>query len=136
MASGTTQCTRSGRDANRCICSPVGPYTNGQSGEGAAFLYLGSAGGLSAVAAWSAESDQASASFGSSVASAGDVNGDGYDDVVVGAHRYDNGQFGEGAVFLYLGSAAGLSATPAWTAEADRGGAWLGSTVASAGDVN
>ncbi|MCB9652497.1 MAG: FG-GAP repeat protein, partial [Deltaproteobacteria bacterium] len=31
------------------------------------------------------ESDQRSAHLGESVASAGDVNGDGYDDVVVGA---------------------------------------------------
>jgi FG-GAP repeat len=42
------------------------------------------------------------------VASAGDVNGDGFDDVMVGASRYDHGQTDEGAAFVYNGSAVGL----------------------------
>lgn len=39
--------------------------------------------------------------FGLSVGTAGDVNGDGYSDVIVGAHRYDNGQTDEGRAFVY-----------------------------------
>jgi hypothetical protein len=66
---------------------------------------------------WTAESDQASSFFGTSVASAGDVNGDAYDDVIVGADFYDNGQIAEGRAFVYHGSAAGLSTSPSWTAE-------------------
>ena len=50
---------------------------------------------------------------------AGDVNGDGYSDVIVGARKYDNGQTDEGRAFVYHGSAAGLSATADWTAEGD-----------------
>jgi FG-GAP repeat protein len=42
--------------------------------------------------AWAAESNQANAVFGASVATAGDVNGDGYSDVIVGAFGYDNGE--------------------------------------------
>ncbi len=111
-------------------------YTNGQSAEGRAFVYLGSASGLSSSAAWTAESNQADAYFGSSVASAGDVNRDGYGDVVVGAFGYDNGQSDEGRVFVYLGSASGLSTSAAWTAESNQAGAYFGRSVVSAGDVN
>jgi hypothetical protein len=111
-------------------------FDNDQPGEGRAFVYLGSATGLSATVAWTAESDQVNAAFGWSVATAGDVNGDGYSDVVVGAIGYDNGQVDEGRAFVYLGSATGLSATVAWTAEGDQVGATFGRSVASAGDVN
>jgi len=38
------------------------------------------------------------------VASAGDVNGDGYADVIVGAKDYDNGQTDEGAAFVFYGN--------------------------------
>ena len=48
-------------------------------------MYYGSAGGLSASPTWTAEGDQVNAFFGDSVATAGDVNGDGYADVIVGA---------------------------------------------------
>ncbi len=83
-------------------------YDNGQTNEGRAFVYHGSATGLSTTApAWTAESNQVSAQLGGSVATAGDVNGDGYADVIVGADSYDNGQTDEGAAFVYHGSAAG-----------------------------
>ncbi len=64
---------------------------------------------LATAAAWTAESDQAGAWFGASVATAGDVNGDGYSDVIVGARFYDNGETDEGRAYLYIGSAAGIS---------------------------
>jgi hypothetical protein len=110
--------------------------SNGESFEGRAFFYAGGPSGLSATPAWTAESNQASASFGISVASAGDVNGDGYSDVVVGAYRFDNGETNEGKAFLYLGSASGLNSTPAGTAEGNSAGVNFGNSVASAGDVN
>ena len=72
------------------------------------------------------ESNQAVANFGVSVATAGDVNGDGFSDVIVGAHRYDNGQTDEGRAFVYHGSAAGLATTPAWTAESNQADALFG----------
>ncbi len=109
---------------------------NGEADEGRAFLWLGSAAGIAASPAWNAEGNQPGASFGRSVASAGDVNGDGYPDVIVGADRFDNGQPNEGRAFVYLGSGTGLSSVAAWTAESDQRFAAFGSAVASAGDVD
>ncbi len=111
-------------------------YSNGQTNEGRAFVYYGSASGLSAAANWTAESDQAGAQFGYSVSTAGDVNGDGYADVIVGAEGYNYGQTGEGRAFVYYGSASGLSATANWTAEGHQQNAEFGSSVSTAGDVN
>ena len=111
-------------------------YTNPENKEGRAYLYYGAADGLSAAAGWTAESGQDNAQLSLAVASAGDINGDGYGDVIVGAPLYDSGTADEGVAFVYQGSAAGLSATAAWTAESNQGSAAFGQSVASAGDVN
>ena len=111
-------------------------FDSGETNEGGAFVYQGSATGLNATADWTAEGDQAEANFGSSVGTAGDVNGDGYSDVIVGADRYDNAETDEGRAFVYHGSATGVSATADWTAEGDQAGAFFGDSVGTAGDVN
>jgi hypothetical protein len=64
--------------------------------------------------------------FGIDVACAGDVNGDGYADVLVGAPN-------NGEAYLYLGSLDGLEDTPSATLIGDEGS---GIAVCSAGDVN
>jgi hypothetical protein len=114
----------------------VNHLDNPELAEGGAWVYHGSASGLAALPAWAYESNQVEAQFGESVAAAGDVNGDGYDDVIVGAFGFDNGQTDEGRVFVFHGSAAGLAFTPAWTTESNREYAEFGHSVASAGDVN
>src|SRR5262245_34159328 len=63
---------------------------------------------------WKA-TDECCFSVGYSVATAGDVNGDGYDDVIVGTLDF----FGGGQAFVYYGSPSGLSRTPDWTGEGD-----------------
>ena len=78
------------------------------------------------------EANQVDALFGSSVSSAGDVNGDGYSDVIVGAPNYDNGQSNEGVVFIFHGSATGISTTPTTILEINQANARFGFSVASA----
>ena len=76
-------------------------------------------------AAFTREGNQTGARYGSAVATAGDVNGDGYADVIVGALLFDNGQTDEGGAFVYHGSPR-PRADPAWTAEGDQAGAAFG----------
>jgi len=119
-------------------------YDNGGGEEGAAFVFHGSALGLvgssPADAHASLESDQISAGLGSSASTAGDVNGDGFSDVIVGASTYDNGEADEGAAFVFLGSASGLVGSNPLNAdtmlESDQADANLGTVVSTAGDVN
>jgi hypothetical protein len=111
-------------------------YDGSHVDEGRAWVYLGSSSGVSASAVWFADLDQTGAGLGQSVATAGDVNGDGYSDVIVGAFRYDNPEADEGRAYVYYGNAGGLEDTPAWTAESDDAGADFGWVVAGAGDVN
>ncbi|MFN7143080.1 MAG: FG-GAP-like repeat-containing protein, partial [Myxococcota bacterium] len=102
--------------------------------EGVAYVYEGSLLGLASSATWSAESNQSYGYLGRAVA-AGDFNGDGYDDAAVGAYGYDFGQSDEGIVYVYLGSATGLSVTASWYWDADLAYAYAGRSLA-AGDLN
>jgi hypothetical protein len=111
-------------------------WTNGQTQEGKAQVHLGSSTGLVAAAAWTVESNQAIAHFGCAVATAGDTNGDGYADVIVGAEGFTAGQTSEGRAFVFRGGASGLALTASWTAESDQANAFFGHAVAPAGDVN
>ncbi|MDP6658429.1 MAG: integrin alpha [Candidatus Poseidoniia archaeon] len=85
---------------------------------------------------WSAVGESSSDLFGRSVASAGDVNGDGYADVIVGAYGNDGAGSLAGEAYVYHGSASGLSATPDWSDQGEAAYDYFGWSVASAGDVN
>ena len=86
---------------------------------------------------------------GGSVSSAGDVNGDGFDDVIIGASNalpYSvelNGRTGE--TYVVFGKAGGfpaslelsaLDGTNGFTIYGFRSGGWSGHAVSSAGDIN
>jgi len=111
-------------------------YTNGQANEGAAYAYFGSATGLPLTASWMVESNSAGAAFGSSLSPAGDVNGDGFSDIIFGARVFSNGQANEGGAFLYQGSAGGIITTASNILDINQALAFFGASVASAGDVN
>ena len=111
-------------------------YDHEQTDEGGAFVYHGGPSGLAAAPTWSGTSERAGVLLGWSVSTAGDVNGDGYGDVIVGAPRYDHGQSEEGVTFLYTGGPDGPATSPAWMGESDQEWAWFGYAVSTAGDVN
>lgn len=70
--------------------------------------------------------------FGQSVSSAGDVNNDGYDDIIIGAYGYNSRQ---GRAYIYFGSSDLSNTTPLiFTGEAT--GNNFGYSVSSAGNVN
>lgn len=98
---------------------------------GAAFIYLGGEDPDTLYDIFLAEPGWYY-TFGQSVASAGDVNRDRYDDVVVGAP--DDDMYATGRTFIYFG---GDPMDPVWDVriEGDTG-MGLGWSVASAGDVN
>jgi len=101
-----------------------------------AWVYLGSPTDLETDPAWTATSNQANSYFGGAVSTAGDVNGDGYDDILVGAYLYDAGQNNEGRVWAFYGSPTGPSPTSNWNVQGNSDGARLGNSVSTAGDVN
>ncbi len=70
--------------------------------------------------------------FGVSVSSAGDVNGDGYSDVIVGAYGYSSNT---GRAYMYFGGAAMDNAADV-TMTGETAGNIFGVSVSSAGDVN
>jgi hypothetical protein len=111
-------------------------YDNGEDNEGGAFVYHGSPNGLSSQPDWTAETNQVFAHMGFRVSTAGDVNGDGFSDVILGAPEYDDGEVDEGRAYVFGGSSGGLSSSPMWTVESNQSGGWMGFPVASAGDVN
>ncbi|MFC1749703.1 beta strand repeat-containing protein [Pseudomonadota bacterium] len=122
--------------ADAIIGAPT--YNNGNVDEGRAYLFVSTGGsGLDTTALWTKESDVDSARFGEVVSSAGDIDNDGRDDVVVGAPNYNNGHADEGAVYAYHGNAStGLDASHSILIESDQAGALLGSALAKAGDSN
>eukprot|EP01090_Pellita_catalonica_P020435 TRINITY_DN7304_c0_g1_i1.p1 TRINITY_DN7304_c0_g1~~TRINITY_DN7304_c0_g1_i1.p1 ORF type:complete len:1163 (-),score=235.00 TRINITY_DN7304_c0_g1_i1:124-3612(-) len=86
--------------------------------------------------------------LGWSVAGAGDLNNDGYADIIVGAPGYDSlvGP-NSGAVFIVYGSAvanADVYVSDLWNGNGDEGfivtgtyaGEWVGTSVSAAGDVD
>ena len=103
--------------------------------EGGAFVFYGSASGFGATEDWWIFGGAEEVLAGYAVAGAGDVNGDGYSDVLVGLPMLDGAGADSGEVRLYLGSTTGLAASPDWAWQGSPGGE-AGRAVAGVGDVD
>ncbi len=110
---------------------------------GKAFLLLGRAG------EWTMETSLSDADlfllaeregdeFGTLVAGAGDVDGDGYDDFLISARMNDDGGTSAGKTYLYFGGAAISGGSPPFSASliGEDVGDRTGDALAGQGDVN
>ena len=115
----------------------IGAY--GSGGTGAAYLVLGPVTGTINLSTANATlvGEEAGDSAGYDVSNAGDVDGDGHDDLLVGAFRNSEGAHYAGAAYLVLGPVTGsrdLSLADAKLVGEGRGDA--AGPVSAAGDVN
>ncbi len=124
------------RDGRADLIIGAPDYTGAYAAQGGAYVYISLADKIYTTPIWYQLGSQANAHFGHSVATAGDVNNDGYSDVIVGAPDYSDGQSGEGGVWVYHGYSGGVLNTFAWHREAGQADAFYGFSVSTAGDVN
>ena len=102
--------------------------------SGRVHVYRGGAAGLPETPSWTLVGPEDDDVFGAAVKSAGDVNGDGFSDLVVTATR---ATMQTGRAYLYLGGPDGLATEPATTFVGPDGpGTYFGWTATSLGDIN
>jgi hypothetical protein len=103
---------------------------------GAVCVFAGSEHGLSTEPISTVVGTQRGGSFGFEVAAAGDVNHDGFADVLVTERNWTGAHPNEGRAELYLGSRTGLRFPPAWTHTGGRPGVRFGWGSTGVGDVD
>ncbi|MBC8046186.1 MAG: FG-GAP repeat protein [Fimbriimonadaceae bacterium] len=80
--------------------------------------------------------EQSNSVFGAEAQIAGDINNDGFEDLIVGAPDYDATYSSQGKVYLYLGSSTGFSLTPIWTILGTSPYSDFGTKIERVGDIN
>jgi hypothetical protein len=116
-----------------CVGSEGG--TNGELHEGIAEIYFGRPGGISPYGAFSFEPNVMGANFGGHGGPLGDLNGDGCDDIFLGAVRYQRSEPRAGAAYILYGS-RNRSLQTAWFRVGAKAGSWYGAAGGIAGDLN
>ena len=114
------------------------PRSGSARGPGAVFLYDGrSSWPLSLAVRLDAPTENTDAAFGSTVGPAGDVDGDGYHDLLVGSPHEDGVFPNEGRAYLYRGGVDGPTASPSvvWEAPLREEGGGFG-LAAAYGDLD
>ena len=114
------------------ISAPMG-YDPQPRYSGFVEVYRGGAGGPTPM--WTLENTQEMAYLGSGLAG-GDIDGDGFSDLIVGRRGLDDGQANEGGLRLHRGTPSGPTILPTWFGESELAGSWLGRSVSFAGDLN
>jgi hypothetical protein len=117
----------------------IGAYTadpDGRPDAGVVSVFHGSATGVGATAAWVHGGVTAEDRFGVSVSSAGDVNGDGYGDLIVGATALSGMPGSAGSASVFLGGPSGLRETALRVFPGVATDDGFGFSVAGAGDVD
>ncbi len=115
-------------------------WSNGEAAEGRVLVFLGNASGISTTAAWTYEGNEVNAEVGRSVSAEGDVNRDGFADLLVGSRALGGVDRGSVRLFLGTGSAIAadiLPAAPNWQRQGDVSGVTTyGISVSFCGDLN
>ena len=88
--------------------------------------------GLDGSILYTFDGDSAADTFGASVSGAGDVNGDGFADLIVGAAQDDNNGFSSGSARVF----SGLDGSILFTFDGDSAIDLFGISVSGAGDVD
>jgi VCBS repeat-containing protein len=124
------------------------------SNSGSSYVVFGKASGFTASIGLSSlngrdgfrlDGESAGDNSGWSVSGAGDVNGDGYDDIIIGAHYADHDGLSSGSSYVVFGKASGFTASidlsslngrDGFRLDGVRAGDHSGYSVSAAGDVN
>ncbi|MBK1711904.1 FG-GAP-like repeat-containing protein [Rubrivivax gelatinosus] len=114
----------------------VSSASNGQGTQrGVVEVFYGGRKGPATTAGWRYEGTMDWAQVGSSPQIT-DVNGDGWPDLVVGAYNQSGAVAYNGAVLVFLGSSAGLPATPSQVLEGPSSNSFFGWKIRALGDFN
>ncbi|MGH7274858.1 MAG: integrin alpha, partial [Nitrospiria bacterium] len=114
----------------------VGAFLNDAGGEdaGRVYIFFGGA-SMDGIADLVLTGQAAGDQFGLSVSTAGDINTDGFDDVIVGAYQNDGGGSNAGRAYIYFGG-TNMDNLPDVVLTGESAGDQFGIRVAWAGDVN